>query len=161
MTEKFSPFDSADYLKTEADIVAYVEAASLEGGDDPVYMAHVMATVARARNMSQLARDAHLSREGLRKALAPGANPSYATVAKVARALGFAVTFTPLARTALAGQAVQKVALTKAAKDPGGAKRAKVVGAAKAPAAGKAAGAPAKRAAAEGEGPLRPLRPAR
>lgn len=96
MAEKFSPHDSADYLKTEADIAAYVEAACLEGGDDPAYMAHVMGVVARSRNMSQLARDAKMSREGLRKALAPGGNPSYATVAKVARALGFAITFKPL-----------------------------------------------------------------
>lgn len=91
-----APYDSADYLKTDADIAGYLSAAAELGGDDPAYMAQALAVVARARNQSQLARDAHLSREGLRKALAPGGNPSYATVAKVARALGFAITFKPL-----------------------------------------------------------------
>lgn len=91
-----APYDSADYLKTEADLAGYLAAATQQGGDDPPYMAQALAVVARARNQSQLARDAQISREGLRKALAPGANPSFATVAKVARALGFAISFQPI-----------------------------------------------------------------
>jgi probable addiction module antidote protein len=89
-------YDSADFLKTEADVAGYLAAAAELAGDDPAYMAQALAVAARARNFSQLAREAGLSREGLRKALAPGGNPSYATVAKVARALGFGITFRPL-----------------------------------------------------------------
>jgi len=87
MTEKFTRYDSADYLKTEDDIVAYIEAVTEDG--DPALITHALGVVARARNMSQLARDAGLSREGVYKALAEDGNPSFATVAKLAHALGF------------------------------------------------------------------------
>lgn len=91
----FSSYNSADYLKTEADIAAYVEAVMEDGGDDPAYVAHVLGVVARARNLSQLARDVGMSRQGLDKALSPEGNPSFATIAKVARALGLRLTFKP------------------------------------------------------------------
>jgi probable addiction module antidote protein len=87
-----SRYDSAEYLKTEDDIAAYIEACMDEGGDDPAFIAQALGTVARARNMSQVARDAGLTREGLYKALADGANPSIDTVWKLARALGFKLT---------------------------------------------------------------------
>jgi probable addiction module antidote protein len=61
--EVFSRFDAADYLKTEEDIAAFLEAVTEEGGDDPAYLAQALGAVARARNMSQLAREADLSRE--------------------------------------------------------------------------------------------------
>ena len=50
--ETFSRYDSADYLKTEEDIVAYLDAVMEEGGDDPAYIAHALGVIARARNMS-------------------------------------------------------------------------------------------------------------
>ncbi len=56
-SEKFSRYDSADYLKTDEDIAGYLEAAMEEGWDDPAFVAHALGVVARARNMSQLARD--------------------------------------------------------------------------------------------------------
>ncbi|MBN2700566.1 MAG: putative addiction module antidote protein [Methylothermaceae bacterium] len=93
--ETFSRYDTADYLETEADIAAYLEAVMEEGGDDPAYVARALGVVARARNMSQLARDAGMSREGLYKALSGEGNPSFASVVKVARALGLRVTFQP------------------------------------------------------------------
>ena len=52
----------------------------------------ILGVVARARNMSQLARDTGLPREGLYKALSPEGNPTFSTVAKVAKALGFKLT---------------------------------------------------------------------
>ena len=55
--EQFARYDSADYLKTEEDIAAYLEAVMEEGGDDPAYLARALGTVARARNMSALARE--------------------------------------------------------------------------------------------------------
>ena len=97
MTETFSRFDAADYLDTPEDIAAYLE-ASAEGGD-PAAMAAALGAVARAQNMSKLARDTGMTREGLYKALAPGGNPAFSTVAKVARALGFGMSFRPLAGT--------------------------------------------------------------
>jgi probable addiction module antidote protein len=96
-----APYDSADHLQSEEDIAAYLQAVMEEGADDPAYLARALGVVARARNMSQLARDTGLTREGLRKALAPDGNPSYATVAKVAKALGFKLTLTPVGSVAV------------------------------------------------------------
>jgi len=94
MTGNFARYDSADYFKTDEDIAAYLEACAEE--NDPALMAQALGAVARARNMSQLARDTGLTREGLYKALSAEGNPSFATVTKVARALGFQVTFKPV-----------------------------------------------------------------
>jgi probable addiction module antidote protein len=91
--ETFSRYDTADYLKTEEDIALYMEAVMAEGGDDANFIAHALGDVARARNMSQLARDTGLTREGLYKALSSEGNPSFATVLKVARALGLELHF--------------------------------------------------------------------
>lgn len=93
--EQFSRYDSADYLETEDDIAAYLEAVMLEGGDDPDYVTRALGTIARARNISQLARDTGMSREGIYKALSGEGNPSFATVSKIARALGLQVTLEP------------------------------------------------------------------
>lgn len=98
MSEKFTRYDSAEYLKTEDDISAYIEACMDEGGEDPAFIAQALGVVARARNMSQLARDTGMTREGLYKSLSGEGNPSFATVVKVARVLGFKVTLQPLAR---------------------------------------------------------------
>lgn len=93
MAETFSRFDAADYLKTDEHIAAYLEDAATDG--DPAAMAAALGTVARARNMSQLARDTGMTREGIYKALSPDGNPAFSTVVKVARAIGFDVTFRP------------------------------------------------------------------
>ena len=93
MKGKLSLYDSANYLKSEDDITAYLEACSED--DDPALMAHALGAVARARNMSQLARDTGLTRAGLTKALGPDGNPSFATITKVAKALGLRVAFVP------------------------------------------------------------------
>ncbi len=82
-------WDSSEYLETDEDIKLYLEACLEEAGDDPSFIVHALGVIARAKNMSQLARDTGLTREGLYKALSEGGNPSFATVAKVAKALGF------------------------------------------------------------------------
>ncbi len=94
MTETFSRYDTADYLKTDDDIAAYLEACAEE--NNPTLMAQALGVIARARNMSQLARDTGMTREGLYKALSGEGNPSFATVVKVAHALGLQMTFRPL-----------------------------------------------------------------
>ena len=93
MALKTTRWNSADYLKTERDIAAYLEACVEEAGDDPAFLAHALGVVARARNMSQLARDSGLTREGLYKALSAEGNPSFATILKVANALGLRISF--------------------------------------------------------------------
>lgn len=95
MRETFSRYDSADYLKTEADIVAYLEACAEEAPNDPVFMLKALGTVARARNMSQLAETAGMTRAGLYKALSGEGNPSLANTMKVAKALGYRLALVP------------------------------------------------------------------
>ena len=85
---KLKKWDSAEHLKTEEDMVAYFEACLEEAGDDPRFLAKALGIIARARGMSQLARDTGISREGLYKALSGEGNPEFATVLKVIRALG-------------------------------------------------------------------------
>jgi probable addiction module antidote protein len=85
---KTSPWDTADYLKTEDDIAEYFEACLQEGGDDPAFIAHALGVIARARGMAQVARDSGISREGLYKALSEDGNPSFGTILKVVKALG-------------------------------------------------------------------------
>ncbi len=94
-TPTFTRFDAADYLDSEADIAAYLEAVITDSDGDPAAITHALGTIARARNMSQLARDTGLTREGLRKALSGEGNPTFATVQKVAKALGLRVAFLP------------------------------------------------------------------
>ncbi len=90
-----SRWDSAEHLKTEEDIQLYLEACLEEAGDDPNAIIHAFSVIARAKNMSQLAKDTGLTREGLYKALSPDGNPTFATVSKVAKALGFKLTVQP------------------------------------------------------------------
>lgn len=91
--EKFSRYDAADYLKTDEDMAAYLDAAVEDG--DPALVAAALGDIARARNMSQLARDTGMTREGLYKALSGDGNPSFATILKVANALGLRMAFKP------------------------------------------------------------------
>lgn len=91
----FSRYDTSDHLRAEEEIGAYLEAVMEEGGGDPAYVARALGVVARARKLSRLARDVGMSRQGLDKALSGIGNPSFATVAKVAKALGLRITFEP------------------------------------------------------------------
>lgn len=90
---KFSRYDTADYLKTEEEIAAYLDAIMEDG--DPALVAAALGDVARARNISKLARDVGMSREGIYGALSGEGNPSFATVMKIAGALGFRLSFQP------------------------------------------------------------------
>lgn len=93
MAIKTTRFDPADYLRDEEDIANYLSEIAEDG--NPELIASALGDIARARNMSQLARDTGLSRVGLTKALSPDGNPSFATIAKVAQALGLKIVFTP------------------------------------------------------------------
>lgn len=89
MSISTTKWDSAEYLKTDEDMRLYLEACIEEAGENPSLIVHALGVVARAKNMSQLTRDTGLTREGLYKALSPDGNPTFATVAKVSKALGF------------------------------------------------------------------------
>jgi probable addiction module antidote protein len=83
---KTSPWDAAEHLETDEDMAAYLEAALEEG--DPALVTAALGDIARAKGMTQIARETGLGRENLYKALSPEGNPEFATVLKVVRALG-------------------------------------------------------------------------
>ena len=83
---KTRPWDVAEHLENAEDMAAYLEAALEEG--DPALVAAAMGDIARAKGITQIARETGLGRESLYKALSPEGNPEFATVLKVVRALG-------------------------------------------------------------------------
>ena len=89
MALKTTRWDSARYLETEEDRTAYLDACLEDAGDDAGFVAYALGVVARSRNLTQLARDTGLTREGLYKALSEEGNPSFGTVLKVMGALGY------------------------------------------------------------------------
>ncbi|MBP1750446.1 MAG: hypothetical protein H6Q52_2985 [Deltaproteobacteria bacterium] len=84
---KTKPWDVSDHLKTEEDMVNYLEAAFEDG--DPSLIQAALGDIARAKGMTAVAQKAGLGRESLYKSLKPGGNPSFATVLKVINILGF------------------------------------------------------------------------
>jgi len=97
-SESFTLYDRSGYLTGTEDGVAYLEAAIEEaGGDDPAFIAQALGTIARSRNLSEPARRAGMSREGLYEALSADGNPSSATIMKVAHALGPRIHFESVA----------------------------------------------------------------
>ncbi len=80
------PYDVAEYLSSEEEMAAYLEAAFSEGNASLVIQA--LGNIARARGMTQLARETGLRRESLYKALSSEGNPEFGTILKVVRALG-------------------------------------------------------------------------
>jgi probable addiction module antidote protein len=93
MALKTLPYDSAEYLEGDQAIAEYLEEAikiAMEDSD-PAFLAKALGTVARARGMSQIAKDAGLSRESLYKALGAEGNPEFGTILKVLQALGLKI----------------------------------------------------------------------
>lgn len=86
---KTRTWDVVEHLETEEDIAAYLEAV-LEDGD-PALVSAALGDIARARGMTEIARESGLGRESLYKALSPEGNPEFATVMKVLRALGLSL----------------------------------------------------------------------
>src|SRR6266850_1294225 len=81
-------YDVSEQLRTPEEMAAYLDAWLTEAPDDAAGIARALGDIARAKGMSQVAKDSGLSRESLYKALSENGNPSFATVLKVARALG-------------------------------------------------------------------------
>ncbi len=88
MAEKFSRWDVVDDLKTDEDMALYLDACVEEDPGDGSLIRAALGDIARAKGMSQLARDTGLAREGLYKALSADGNPEFSTIMKVIKALG-------------------------------------------------------------------------
>ena len=86
---KTTVWDPAKYLETDEQIAVYLEDIFKSG--DPDLIIAAIGDVARARGMSKIADDTNRGRESLYKSFSQGGNPSFETVLKVLRALGFAL----------------------------------------------------------------------
>lgn len=81
-------YDVAEHLRTPEEMAAYLEACIEESNGDAAFIAKALGDIARAKGMSQVARDAGLSRESLYRALSGERSPGFDTILKVIRALG-------------------------------------------------------------------------
>jgi probable addiction module antidote protein len=90
---KTRPFDAANYLASDEDVAQYLSLAIADG--DPALLGAALGDIARARGMSQLAKDTGLSRESLYKSLSGERAPSSDTLLKVVKALGFTLKLVP------------------------------------------------------------------
>ena len=93
MDEQIARFDAANYLADLDDVAAYLQLALEESTDDPTAVPRALGVIARSGNMSDLARQVGMSRDGLYKALSDRGNPTWSTVLKVSDALGLKLTF--------------------------------------------------------------------
>lgn len=98
MPLELTDFDAAKYMTDDPESQAFLLTDAISTGE-PGYIGHALGIIARARgtNWSALARDVGMTREGLYRALSPEGNASFATIAKVAHALGFAIDVRPAA----------------------------------------------------------------
>ena len=83
-----SRYDVAEHLRTPEEMAAYLEACLEEADGDAAFIAKALGDIARAKGMSQVARDTGLSRESLYKALSGERSPAFDTILKVVKALG-------------------------------------------------------------------------
>jgi len=81
-------YDVSEHLRTPEEMAAYLEACIEEANGDAAFIAKALGDIARAKGMSQVARDAGLSRESLYKALSGERSPGFDTILKVIGALG-------------------------------------------------------------------------
>lgn len=85
---KTTRYDVAEHLRTPEEMAAYLEACLDEAERDAAFIAKALGDIARARGMTQVARDTGLSRESLYKALSGERSPDFDTILKVVNALG-------------------------------------------------------------------------
>ena len=91
-----SRYDVAEHLRTPAEMAAYLEACLEESNGDASFVAKALGDIARAKGMTQVARDAGLSRESLYKALSGDRMPGFDTILKVVQALGMELHAAPV-----------------------------------------------------------------
>jgi probable addiction module antidote protein len=90
MTKQLTVWDSAELLRDEEDAAAYLNAALEDGDAEQLIVA--LGDIARARGMTQVARDAGVTRDGLYKALSVTGNPAFTTIVRVMNSLGLSLT---------------------------------------------------------------------
>ncbi len=90
MALKLLPYDSADLIETEEDILMYLEIAM--EGNDPKHIARALGTAARSKGMSEIAKKTGLGRQALYNALSDNGNPTLETLTSVLGALGLELT---------------------------------------------------------------------
>jgi probable addiction module antidote protein len=88
---KTSRYDVAEHLRTPEEMAAYLEACLEVEDADAAFVAKALGDIARAKGMTEVARDSGLSRESLYKALSGERNPNFDTILKVVRALGISL----------------------------------------------------------------------
>ena len=94
--ERYSEFDAAEYIETDQDARLHLELCTeLDPGDGSVIRA-ALNTVARARNMSALARETGLDRSNIYEALSEDGNPTLTTLLKITSALGLRLRLEPI-----------------------------------------------------------------
>jgi probable addiction module antidote protein len=94
MPETFSRWDITEHLHTKDDVRLYFEACADEDPGDGSLIRAALNDIARARNMTRLAREIGMTREGLYKALSENGNPTFNTVMRITRALGMQLRIT-------------------------------------------------------------------
>lgn len=87
-TTETTRYDVAEHLRTPEEMAAYLEACLEQANGDAAFVAKALGDIARAKGMTQVARDAGLSRESLYKALSGERTPNFDTILKVVAALG-------------------------------------------------------------------------
>jgi probable addiction module antidote protein len=95
MPLKTTRWDASEFLDSDEAIAAYLNAAFEDG--DPGFIAASIGHVAKAKGMSQIARETGLSRESLYRALSDEGNPELSTMTKVMQALGMRIQIAPAA----------------------------------------------------------------
>ena len=90
ITVTYSSFDASKYLTDEEAIRDYLALALEEGDTKTIQL--VLRDIAKAKGMSELARQTHLNRESLYKSLSAEGNPSFATIMKIMDACGLKLT---------------------------------------------------------------------
>lgn len=98
MASNTKAWDVTEHLDTPEAIAAYLEAAFEDG--DPALISAAIGDVARARGMTELARETGLSRESLYRALSEEGNPSFSTVLKILQTFGIRLEAKPTETTA-------------------------------------------------------------
>ncbi len=93
---KTTRYDVAEHLRTPEEMAAYLEACLEEAEGDASFVAKALGDIARAKGMTQVARDAGLSRESLYKALSGERTPTFDTILKVVQALGIELHASPV-----------------------------------------------------------------
>ena len=92
---KTTRYDVAEHLRTPEEMAAYLEARFEAAQGDAAFIAKALGDIARAKGMTQVARDAGLSRESLYKTFSGERKPGFDTILKVTRALGIELHASP------------------------------------------------------------------